>query len=105
MSKKQRVFVEEELVIVEIDGDLLVWEGGDLKGPSHLVDNAHWASEKGIRQSLGEGGEDLISDLNNPSRPEQAAAAMMAARPLRAQIVKAPERVWRWVPTLQALFA
>lgn len=100
MSRKRQVFEEEELVIVEINGDLLVWADGHLSGPAHLVETAEWAHRERVQQSLGEGGKPLVSNLRKKDRPELAAAAMMAVRPHDAQIVKAPERVWRWVPAL-----
>lgn len=89
-----RPSITGETIVVEIDGDILVWTDGLLSGTNQeLISAAKWLSDQRLPVELTAFGPTLEADLNSLSHPEQAVAAMVGAKQGRARILKAPQSV------------
>lgn len=88
-----------DTLVVDIDGDLLVWTDGLISGDNkELIDKAKLASRLEIPTPLTIDGPEVPASLDDPNEPIRALAALVAANPGRATILQAPEEIIALLP-------
>lgn len=86
-------------IVVDIDGELLIWTDGLLSGTKkEYVDEAKRLSKYHLPVNLTAFGPEIEADLEAVSSPEQAAAAMVGVLNGRAKILQAPDSVFALFP-------
>lgn len=86
-------------IVVDIDGELLIWTDGLLSGTKKAyVDEAKRLSKYNLPVLLTPFGPEIQADLEAVSSPEQAVAAMVGVLNGRARILQAPDSVLALLP-------
>jgi hypothetical protein len=86
-------------IVVDIDGELLIWTDGLLSGTKKAyVDEAKRLSKYNLPVLLTPFGPEIQADLEAVSSPEQAVAAMVGVLNGRAKIIQAPDSVLALLP-------
>ena len=86
-------------VVVEVEGNLLIWTDGLLTGTNkELLKTARFLSTFGLPVSLTPFGPVVLASLDFPDAPERAVAAMLGARPGRGTVLEAPDEVLALFP-------
>ncbi len=90
---------ESTQVVVEINGDYLVWSDGHLSGTNkELTDEAEKLGKYEVDIDITPFGPNIPASLIIISSPERAVAAMMGAGYGRARLLKAPKTVLDLLP-------
>lgn len=88
-----------DTLVVDIDGDLLVWTDGLISGDNkELVKKAKLASDFEVPTDLTINGPTIPASLNHPDEPVRALAALIAASPGRATILQLPDELIDLLP-------
>lgn len=91
--------ISGETLVVDIDGDLLVWTDGLISGDNkELVDKAKLASKYEVPTDLTVNGPKIAASLDHPDEPVRALAALIAASPGRATILQLPDELIDLLP-------
>jgi len=94
-----RPLISGESIVVDIDGDLLVWTDGLISGENHeLVKKAKQASKFELPTNLTVNGPTVDAFLDDPQQPLKALAALIAASPGRATILNIPDSIIDLLP-------
>lgn len=83
-------------IVVDSDGELLVWTDGSLSGSHELKKKVKRASDLEKPVNLIYGVEDVVASLDNIEDYLAVTAAMFAASPGRTRLLEAPKSVMEW---------
>jgi hypothetical protein len=90
---------ETKQLVVEIDGNYLVWSDGHLSGNNpEIIKEAQYLSHYEIDIELTPLGPTIKANVTDAEHPEQALAAMMGAGKGRARLLEAPQEVIDLLP-------
>ena len=88
--------IESSTIVVIVDQETLTWSNGVLVGDKQLVSTAKLASLVNLPVPLAGTGTTVTADIKNVDSPIHVIAAIFAAANGKAEIVKAPESVWKF---------
>lgn len=83
-------------IVVDADGEVLVWTDGSLSGPHELKKRVKRASDLEKSVNLIYGVEDVTASLTDKKDYLAVTAALFAAAPGRTRLLEAPESVTTW---------
>jgi len=80
-------------IVVDADGEILVWTDGHASGSRALLNKAKFAAKIAMSVDLSIVGPSIVAELDNASNPAGALAALMASAPERCRILQAPQDI------------
>ena len=95
MSRKN---ITGSTVVVDIDGELIVWTDGLISGPQNLVTAAKLMATISLPVELTPAGPTVVAELSDASNPAGALAALLGASAGRGRILSAPTEVLELLP-------
>lgn len=80
-------------VVVDADGDVIVWVNGSLSGDKTLVERVKFYSDLSFPVEMIPSRHIVNADITDPENPLTALAALFMAKPGRVRVLEAPDSV------------
>lgn len=96
---RKRIY-EETTIVVDADGELIVWVNGSLSGNKELLKNIQLASDINKQVEITSEGPHVNADLEATDNLVQIFAALLCALPGRTRLLEAPDELLEILPTV-----
>jgi hypothetical protein len=93
-----RKSITDTTLVVDIDGELVVWTEGLVSGPKALIAAGKFATKIELPVSISVHGPVVVANLDDPKNPVGAFAAIMAMKHGRGRILQAPQELMDVLP-------